>query len=111
MAEAEVELDLGRALGQDAVADADDLELLLIALGDTDDHVVDQCARQAVKGLAATLVVRALDRERAIVGLADRDGLRDGVGELALGALDADVLAFDRDLDAGRDGDGILADA
>ena len=46
---AERELQLGRALGQDAVADADDLELLLVALGHADDHVVDQGAGQAVQ--------------------------------------------------------------
>jgi len=64
-----------------------------------------------VKGLAAALVVGALDRERPIVGLGDRDGLRDSVRQLALGALDVNVLAFDRHLDTGRYGDGHLADA
>src|SRR5690606_30516845 len=77
VAEAEVALDLRRALGEHAVTDAHDLELLLVALGDTDDHVVDQRAREAVKGLAATLVVRTLDRERAVIVLADGDGLGD----------------------------------
>src|SRR5215217_7651172 len=43
----ELELQLCGALRQHAVAHADDLELLLVALGDPDDHVVDESASQA----------------------------------------------------------------
>src|SRR3954470_17364572 len=67
VAVAELELQLGGALGQDAVAHAHDLELLLVALGDTDDHVVDQGAGQAVAGPALPLVVGAGDDEDAVV--------------------------------------------
>src|SRR5512139_3646217 len=57
----ELELQLGRALRQHAVADADDLELLLVALGHADDHVVDQRPGQSVQRTGLPLVVRALD--------------------------------------------------
>src|SRR3978361_372654 len=50
VAVAELERQLGGALGEQAVADADDLELLLVALGDADDHVVHERAGQAVTG-------------------------------------------------------------
>ena len=50
--EAEGELEVV-ALGRDAVADADDLELLGVALGDADDHVGDERAGQAVQRAAA----------------------------------------------------------
>ena len=63
---AELELQLGRALGQDAVAHAHDLELLLVAVGHADDHVVDQGAGQAVQRAALALVVGTLDLEDAV---------------------------------------------
>jgi len=40
VAEAERELEHSRALGLDAVADADDLELLLVTLGDAGDMLL-----------------------------------------------------------------------
>src|SRR5690242_13420633 len=43
---AELELQLRGALGEHPVTDSDDLELLLVAVGHTDDHVVDQRAAQ-----------------------------------------------------------------
>src|SRR6476661_4426997 len=76
---AELELQLGRPLRQDAVTHAHDLELLLVAVGDTDDHVVDQRAGEAVESLALPLVVRTLDVEDAVV-LLDRDRGGHGVG-------------------------------
>ena len=53
------------ALGLGAVADADDLELLGEAVGDADDHVVDQRAGEAVQRAVLPLVVGPLDHERA----------------------------------------------
>ena len=47
------------ALGLGAVADADDLELLAEAVGDADDHVVDEAAGEAVQGAVVALVVGA----------------------------------------------------
>ena len=67
MAEAERELDLAVALRRGAVADADDLELLAEAVGDADDHVVDERAGEAVQRPVLALVVGALDEERAAV--------------------------------------------
>ena len=49
--------------GLGAVADADDLELLGEAVGDTDDHVVDQRAGQAVQRAVLALVVGPLDHD------------------------------------------------
>ena len=54
------------ALRRGAVADADDLELLREALGDADDHVVDQRAGEAVQRTVLALVVGTLDEERAV---------------------------------------------
>jgi hypothetical protein len=68
VAEAERELQV-RALGLHAVADADDLELLLVALGHPGDHVGDQRAREAVQRLALALVVGTGHGERAVLGL------------------------------------------
>ena len=48
-----------RTLGHHAVTGADDLKLLLVALGDALDHVGDQRAGQAVQRARCALVVRA----------------------------------------------------
>ena len=61
VAVAEREAQRGRALGLGAVADADDLELLGEAVGDTDDHVVHQRAGEAVQRAVLPLVVGPLD--------------------------------------------------
>src|SRR3712207_374075 len=82
---AELELQLRRALGEHAVADADDLEALLVALGHPDHHVVDQRAGQPVQGPAEPLVVGALDVEYAVVTLLHDDRFGDGVAERPLG--------------------------
>src|SRR4051812_18153367 len=60
VAVAELELELRGALGQHAVADPDDLEPLLVAVGHADDHVVDEGPGQPVQGLADPLVVGTL---------------------------------------------------
>ena len=66
VAEAERELQV-RALGLDAVTDADDLQGLGVALGHADDHVGDQRAGQAVQRADLVLVVGPGDGERAVV--------------------------------------------
>ena len=61
VAEAERQAQRRRALRLGAIADADDLELLGEAVGDTDDHVADERAGEAVQRTVLPLVVRALD--------------------------------------------------
>ena len=63
VAEAERQLEASLPWQRGAVADADDLELLAEAVGDADDHVVDQRADQAVQGPVLALVVGPLDEE------------------------------------------------
>src|SRR3954452_4996675 len=89
--EAQSELEV-LALGGHPVTGAVDLQRLLVALGDADDHVGDQSARQAVELLGLPLVVGAVDVQLVAL-LSDRDRLSDGVRELALGTLDLDGLA------------------
>ena len=67
VAEAEGEAELVGALGLGAVADADDLELLAEAVGDADDHVVDEGAGEAVQGAVVALVVGPLDEQLPVV--------------------------------------------
>jgi len=107
--EAERELQVGAACLH-AVPDADDLELLLVALGDTLDHVRDERAGQAVKGLARALVVRPDDLDDGVVTV-DREGFDDVVRQRPLGALDRHHAAVDADVHAGGYRDGELADA
>src|SRR5665811_2552840 len=111
MAEAEAQFDGRRALCDNAVADTDEFEFLLVPLGYADHHVVDQRARKAMKGLARKFVVGTLDLQRAVAVTLDGDGYGDLMSELTLGALDRDVLAINRDLDARRDEYGDLANA
>src|SRR5690625_1502101 len=110
MAVSETQLDRGRTLGEDAVTDTDDLQLLLEAVGDAGDHVLDQGARQAVQRLVLALLVRTRHLD-AVIAHRDRDGLGNRVAERSLGPLDRDVLAVDRDLDTARYSDGQLANA
>ena len=65
MGEAERELErLARKLG--AVADALDLEPLLVAVGDALDHVGDQAARQPVQRPVLAAVGGALNGQHAV---------------------------------------------
>ena len=104
--ESQVELQLLGALGDDTVANALDLKLLLIALGDTDDHVLDEGARQTVQRAVLPLVVGTGDDDLSLVVLVDCDGLGDAEVQGTLGALHLDVLAIQLHLNTGRDGDG-----
>ena len=96
-----------------AVADADDLELLAEAVGDTDDHVVDERAGEAVQRAALALVVGALDHQLGVVP-ANRDDAGQLAAQGALRALHRDPVAVadvvDGDIDAAGNGDGGLTD-
>src|SRR3954453_2724716 len=108
---AELELQLGRSLGQDAIPHADDLEPLLVAVRHTLDHVGDQCAGQAVQRLALTLVVGTGDLDHTVLATPDGDRSGDVVPQGALGALHRHQAFVDGDVDTGRDRDGKLANA
>ena len=103
--EPEGELQLGGALRDDTVADAHDLEFLLVALGDPGDHVRHEGTGQAVQGTGQPLVVRTRHLQFALLVLRNGDGFANGELQLTLGALDGHVLAVDLDLDVGRDRD------
>jgi hypothetical protein len=92
-----------------AVTGADDLEALGVALGDADDVVVDERAGQAVQRTRLALVVGTGDQNLVLLDL-DLDGLGHGERELALRALDRDILAVDRNGHAGGDVDGKTSD-
>src|SRR4029453_199654 len=106
----DLELDLGRALRGRAVADTDDLELALVALGDAVHHVRHERERQTVQGTVLTLVVRPRDDDLVTVAR-DRDRRWRGVLEGALGPLDRHRATLDGHVDTRRDGDRLLADS
>ena len=101
----ERELELRGTLRDDTVADAHDLELLLIALGDPGDHVRHEGAGQTVQGTGQPLVIRTRHLQLTLLIFRDGDGLAHRELQFTLGALDSQVLAVDLDLDAGRDRD------
>src|SRR5450759_3290979 len=98
MAVAEGELEVA-ALGRHPVTGAVDLHLLLVALGDTEHHVGDESAGQAVQRARLTLVVGTLDLDGPLSGPGNHDRLRNNVLQLALGALDSDSLSVDGHVD------------
>ena len=100
----ERELELGRTLSGCPVADPDDLEVLTEALGDADDHVVDERPRQTMKRTVGALVARTLDQERRPV-LADGDVARQRPGKGALRALDRDLALLHGNLDTRGESD------
>ena len=108
MREAELELEI-LALGHYTVTSTGDFELLGVALGDTNDHVVDQGAGQAVLAAGFALVIRTLDLD-GVLFLRNSQHRRNGVGELALRALHEYLLAVDLDLDARGNGDRKTSD-
>ena len=111
MREAEVELELLGTLGHHAVTHALDLQLLLVALGHTDDHVVDESTGEAVQRAVLTLVVRTLNEDLSLIILAHGDGLANGEVQGSLRTLHLHVLPIKLHLDTGRDGDGKPANA
>src|SRR5260370_413192 len=98
--EAEAEHQLVALLG-DAIADADQLEVLGEAGVHARDHVVYEAADQAVEGAVAVVIGRSLEDELA-VDLLDRDLRRQGALELALRPLDLDVTRLQGDLHRAR---------
>ena len=107
IAQADLELalvDLG------LVADADDLELLHVALGDADDGVVGQGPAEAVVGPRGLGVVGpAQDEAPALQG--GRDARLERRRELAFLALEVDPVRMHRDGHARRYRDGFLPDS
>src|SRR4051812_15545113 len=91
------------------VADAGNLERLLISLRDAFDHVRQQRARQAVERLVVLFVGGARDMQH-LAFLPDGDALRELARELALRTLHLHRVAVDRDRDALRDRNRQLAD-
>src|SRR5215470_19191572 len=95
----------------DAVTDAVDLHLLLIALGDPDHHVAHQRSRQPVQGTRAALVVGPAHQQRAVLATLDGDRLGDPVRQRAPRAVDRHVGAIDVDVDADGNEDRQLSDS
>src|SRR6266508_4018724 len=96
--------------GRDGHLEGDPLERLDVAFGYADHHVVDQRPGEPVQRAVLALVVGTRDRE-LVADARDGDVVRRVVLERALRALDDHVAALDGHVDAGRDGDGLLADA
>src|SRR5258706_4420366 len=109
MAVAEVELEL-LADERRAIAHAVDLEALAVARRDPDDHVVHERPGEPMELLVHLLLARARDDDLVGLALDEHLGMelpRQG----ALGSLDRDVPAVDRDIDPGGNGDGHAADS
>lgn len=89
-----VQVDVDGKMGVDVA------HLVLEALGDTDDHVVDDGADGAQSGDVVTLAMVNLDGDDALLGLAEVDGdVAEVLDELASGSLDGDDSRLDRDRD------------
>jgi hypothetical protein len=92
------------------VPHADDLEHLLEPAGHALDHVGHQRPAEAVQRPVLRVVGGALHQD--LLALAPDDHVRvQGAGELALGPLDPDGVAFDVDLDPRGDRDRLLSNA
>lgn len=88
--EAQGELEV-LALLLHAVTDAGELELLLEALGNANNHVVDESAGEAVAGTGLTLVVGTGNGEDVVLDV-DSELLKDIQLELPLGPLTTTLL-------------------
>src|ERR1700738_4704029 len=108
MAVAKRELE-GVALELHAVADAEDLHLGGVTLGDTGDQVGDQRARQPVQRAVVPLVVGPGHHDGTVVVARHGDRLGDRELERALGSLDRHVLAVDRHVDPGGNRNRLLS--
>ncbi len=109
MREAEGELERAAPL-LNAVAGADHLEALGVALGDALDVVRDQGAGEAVQRARLALVVRTGHDDLSVFELG-LDRALDDERQLALRALDHDILAIDGDGHAAGDIDGHTSDS
>src|SRR4029079_11615495 len=92
------------------VADARDLELLLITLPHAFHHVVDERPREAVERLVVRLVRRALDVDH-IVGPVHADASRKTMRQLALRSFHLPRVCLDRHRDPAGDRDGKLSNS
>src|SRR5262245_22018342 len=106
---ADVELERSPAK-RGAVADALDLEALLEAVRDALDHVRDEGARQPVQRSVVAALGWARDDELPVL-LLDLDPRRNHLRQLAERPVDRHAARVDRDVDAVRDLDGLLADS
>jgi len=98
-----LEVDVDGEMGVDVA------HLVLVALGDTDDHVVDESADGTESGdvLAGTVV--HLDGDNILLGVRERDGqVREILLEDTTGAGDGDLSGLDVDLDTVGNGDCLL---
>lgn len=89
-----LEVDVDGEMGVDVA------HLVLVALGDTDDHVVDESADGTESGdvLAGTVV--HLNGDDVLLGVRERDGqVREILLEDTTGASDGDLSGLDVDLD------------
>ena len=97
------------ALDRRLVADAGDLELLLEALGHTDDQVVDARTAGAPERAGALGLGPRINDDGVALEFHGHI-VRNHEAELALGTLDRNLLAFDLRGCTGRDIDRFLAD-
>ena len=104
VAQGEVEV---LALERGTVADAGELELLLEALGDADDHVVEKGAGETLLGVGGGGLVNADDVELLAL-LLDLHEVGEGAGQLALAALDGNGGAINCHSDSGGNLDRLL---
>src|SRR5882724_3634556 len=109
MREAELQGD-DFALHLGAVTGADQLERTLVAFGGALDHAGQERAAEALEACRVAALCAALHEPRIAV-LADRDLRRQIERELALRALDVELLTRLIDGHALRNHDGTLADA
>ena len=97
-----------RALERGAVADADELKLLLEAILDAFDHVVDERTGETVEALGLAGVIRT--RNDDLIAFAGNGHHRvEAAVQFALRALHRQVMTVDGHLNVGRNGDGLLA--
>lgn len=89
-----VDVDVDGEMGVDVA------HLVLEALGDADDHVVDQGADGAESSDILAGAVVELDVDEALLGVGEVDGeMAEVLDELAAGALDGHEARLDDDLD------------
>src|ERR1700728_3467089 len=96
------------ALHLGAIADADDVEVLLESGGDAGDGVGDQRAGETMQ--RAVLFGFALGGENSVF-LLERNSARHLDGHLALGTLDFDVSVHNLNLHARRNGDNFVSNS
>jgi hypothetical protein len=99
-----------RTLDGSTQADPLDFEILDIALGDTEDHVLNQTAGSAVKGTVLSQFAGAGNDDGAVF-VGEGDAVRKVEVKFALGAFDDDCAAVEFDGDFFREGDWFETDS